>query len=283
MTYTKTFLVGCVITTLFLQSNGRAIVSYSGSGSDSSGSDDVFGSGSYEVSGSDGSGSYEVADEVAGEVAGETIEVAVDINFGNATGNVTGNVTGNGSDDDEPYSSNTSVLVILCALSPLLCGGALCILLVLKCYLSDIIVPFFKKLKRRISNKLEERNLPIKNSKLNSKFVKKLNKGNLKQITAKAENTTLECTICIDDINLKDYERKKHSNKIVIPNCGHIYHTTCLNTWVRSQILNGQQPTCPTCRAVICDIPDTKSYTVYNASYDSGSDGYSSGGWLDDL
>jgi hypothetical protein len=247
------------------------------------------------------SGSYEVVgkapDEVAGdadEVVGKSLasEAVYEINFGrgdehrsssgfsSGSGSSSGDGSDDGSDDDDD-SYKPSLIGLYAALSPLWLVGGCFILLVLKCYLRDIIVPYFKKLKWKISNKLEERNLPIKNSKLNSKFIKKLNKENLKQITAKAKNTTLECTICIDNINLTDYEKKKHSNKIVIPNCGHIFHTSCLNTWVRSQILNGQQPTCPTCRAVICDIPDTKSYTVYNASYDS--DGYSSGGWLDDL
>ena len=272
MTYTNTFLVGCVLTTLFLQSNGRAIASYSGSGYD-----DVSGSASYY-------GSYEVVGEAPYEV------VDYEMNFGSVdehknssgSGNVTGNVTGNGSGNDDDDERNISLVGILLGLAPLMCGGGACILVIVYHIFLDNCLPYYKKLKWKISKKLEERNLPIKNSKLNSKFVKKLNKKNLKQITAKAENTTLECTICIDDINLKDYENKKHSNKIVIPNCGHIYHTNCLNEWVRSQILNGQQPTCPTCRVVICDIPVTKSYTVYNASYDSDIDGYSSGGYWDD-
>ena len=265
MTYTKPFLVGCVLTTLFLQSNGRAIASYSGSGSD-----DVSGSGSYE-----------------GEAASDEA-VVYEINFGRGDEHISisdsssdsssgsGNVTGN---DDELYNSNISMVAILIPLSPLICGVAMCVLTIIYFYILDNCVPYCKKIRCKISNKLEERNLPIKNSKLNSRFIKKLNKENLEQVTKKAENTTLECTICIDDINLKKYKNK--ITQLVIPNCGHIYHTNCLNTWVRSQILNGQQPTCPTCRTVICDSLVTKSYTVYNIAYDSDSD--SLGGYLDNV
>ena len=48
----------------------------------------------------------------------------------------------------------------------------------------------------------------------------------------------INCSICLGDINLFDKE-------VSILNCGHFFHSHCLNNWL------AQQMNCPECRAIV--------------------------------
>ena len=48
----------------------------------------------------------------------------------------------------------------------------------------------------------------------------------------------IDCSVCLADINLFDKE-------VSILNCGHFFHSHCLNNWL------AQQMNCPECRAVV--------------------------------
>ncbi|AQK71434.1 putative RING-H2 finger protein ATL36 isoform X2 [Zea mays] len=45
-----------------------------------------------------------------------------------------------------------------------------------------------------------------------------------------------QCTVCLEEYEAKDVVR-------VLPACGHAFHATCIDAWLR------QHPTCPVCRA----------------------------------
>ena len=48
----------------------------------------------------------------------------------------------------------------------------------------------------------------------------------------------VNCSVCLGDINLFDKE-------VSILNCGHFFHSHCLNDWLP------QQMNCPECRAIV--------------------------------
>ena len=48
----------------------------------------------------------------------------------------------------------------------------------------------------------------------------------------------INCSVCLADINLFDKE-------VSILNCGHFFHSHCLNDWL------AQQMNCPECRAIV--------------------------------
>ena len=48
----------------------------------------------------------------------------------------------------------------------------------------------------------------------------------------------INCSVCLGDINLFDME-------VSILNCGHFFHSQCLNNWLT------QQMNCPECRAIV--------------------------------
>ena len=48
----------------------------------------------------------------------------------------------------------------------------------------------------------------------------------------------IHCSVCLGDINLFDKE-------VSVLNCGHFFHSHCLNNWLV------QQMNCPECRAIV--------------------------------
>ena len=48
----------------------------------------------------------------------------------------------------------------------------------------------------------------------------------------------VNCSVCLSDINLFDKE-------VSILNCGHFFHASCLNDWLK------QQMNCPECRTIV--------------------------------
>ena len=139
--------------------------------------------------------------------------------------------------------------------------------MIILCIVTNIIDPAYKyytKIKYKLNSKIEERKLPIKNSKLNPIFIKNLNIKNLKNVD---EKKTLECTICLDEIDLEKYKKKKI--KLIFLDCSHVFHTQCLQPWIKSKVLNTTAPNCPLCRQCIVDIKEIK---VVNYSYSYNSD-----------
>ena len=49
----------------------------------------------------------------------------------------------------------------------------------------------------------------------------------------------VNCSVCLGDINLLIYK------EVSIINCGHFFHSHCLNNWL------AQQMNCPECRAIV--------------------------------
>ena len=53
-----------------------------------------------------------------------------------------------------------------------------------------------------------------------------------------------ECSICYNNYNTDD--------NIVLLNCNHVYHKTCINNWINSINKTYRKYTCPLCRNEIC-------------------------------
>jgi len=169
---------------------------------------------------------------------------------------------GNNKYISEEEDENTFIggRIILIIFSPLL----LCIVgIVCLSFYDNCIIECIKSIKKKKENfylYIESFNAPIVNQKLNKKYIKKLNKDNKDYIQNK---TDIQCSICIDDINIK---------KTLVLDCGHAFCKDCVQTWVFKQISNGQQPNCPMCRQNIVreeDIKKPNNYIVINISYDS--------------
>lgn len=54
-----------------------------------------------------------------------------------------------------------------------------------------------------------------------------------------------QCTICLSEYQEKEVLR-------IMPNCGHSFHLSCIDTWLR------KQSTCPVCRLSVQDTFETK-------------------------
>ena len=80
---------------------------------------------------------------------------------------------------------------------------------------------------------------------------------------------TVECSICLEPINLEKFKLKK--NDLVFLECGHVYHKDCLQSWVKSQIKNIDKPKCPMCRTMIVDYCK-KDYINYDSDNSVNSD-----------
>ena len=158
--------------------------------------------------------------------------------------------SGNGSDDDNEYNSKLSYLVIMIALSPLIFVGVGCILLLI----FNIIDEFKKKCKKIkykyiIYIKNKENPPPINNNKLSNHFIKQCNKINMN-----IYKKSLDCSICLNDINIEDY--KKKPNDLIFLNCHHVFHTNCIQSWIGTQVKVGREVNCPLCRDhIVMDIP----------------------------
>ena len=121
----------------------------------------------------------------------------------------------------------------------------------------------YLKIKDYIQDTCKDKNYTKKNTKVNHKgltsnFIKELNNKNFKVIEDK-----LECSICIDTINLK---RKKN---VIFLNCGHAFHKKCLQKWVKTNINQGKSVGCPDCRQNI--ISNSYDKIVYSSDSDTYS------------
>jgi len=142
-------------------------------------------------------------------------------------------------------TSNNSLLGILLAISPLIIGGLIAILCCMYYIIFNIKTKCYHSYIDYYDNKLK----PIKNRQLNINYIKEINIQN-KNIEHYDSST---CSICLEDLNL---DSTKNINKFAYLDCGHIYHTKCIQKWSKSQIKNIINPSCPSCSQII--VPDIK-------------------------
>ncbi len=115
--------------------------------------------------------------------------------------------------------------------------------------------------------------LPIKNDKLSKQYVNKMksnNKSNFIEHYNTSQDVDMTCGICMDEMNI-------NRQKIIYLNCGHIFHHKCIQSWVKTNIRNGETPSCPKCRICIIDnsILDLENeQKIYYYSSDSDTDHY---------
>lgn len=159
------------------------------------------------------------------------------------------------TDDDNIKHTNPLGWLVL-PLSPLILVATA---LVLSCIFHSTI-DLKKYIKQQINTiylKYTDPDIIVK-GKLSNKYIKQLNKANK---TDEIKNQTQECAICISEITKKQ--------KSVTLNCGHTFHKTCLQPWIKTQTSTYNNPTCPLDRAVIIEIP---KITYYQVTYRSDSD-----------
>jgi len=108
----------------------------------------------------------------------------------------------------------------------------------------------------------------IHKGKLSKTCINGLNKSNIDKVNVQ---DILECSICIEKIELEKYKIKK--NNLVFLNCSHVYHTKCIQSWVKTQINQINKPNCPLCRDIIINIEnkiysdtesDNSDFSYYN-------------------
>ena len=198
----------------------------------------------YKLSTMSGSGSYYDIGETYYD-DGESI-------YYDAGETIIGSGSGNGSGSN---NYKNSLLSILLALSPLILVGTACIIFVIIIPLVDELIRKYKNIKynciRKYTIYIEEKKNPppIKNNKLSDNFIKQCNKTNIQ-----TNKKSLDCSICLEEINIEDYKTKP--NDLIFINCGHVFHTDCLQSWTTSQVKIGRGVNCPLCRDhIVMDIP----------------------------
>lgn len=183
------------------------------------------------------------------------------------------NYIGSGSFNEENNSFNYGILF---AISPLIFVGLLFILVLFTFNVYYPLKDYIINLKHKYQRKQTEKKLPIYNCKINTFYIKELNKNNIEKVKNKKEK--MECSICCEEINIEKFKDKK--TDLIFLNCSHVYHTNCLQSWVKTRIKDFIKPNCPYCRGEIIEV---KHYKNNKISYDSGNNSESSGGYLDDL
>lgn len=164
-------------------------------------------------------------------------------------------------DTNDIDSTISSGIALLAGMSPLILAGSVFISIILynltRAIISDIKEKYIKCCYYKNKAKF-----PIKNDMLTLKYIKKLNKNNMKK---KEDDEDISCPICLDSIDIKTYN--KNDNNIINTSCKHIYHTECLQEWVKQNIQQGNAPECPMCRENICKEQKNKDIISYNSYY----------------
>ena len=166
--------------------------------------------------------------------------------------------SGSGMNLDSDSNNNNLLegLLVLIVMGPFILVVLMCMIFIIRDTIYDPIYNYFKKIWYEYKYKLEsKKNETIVNGKLNKNFITSLNTNNHERINKKE---IMDCSICIESIELDKFKLTK--NKLVFLNCGHVYHTTCLQSWVKSQIKQINKPDCPLCRDIIINIEDKLSY-----------------------
>ncbi len=179
------------------------------------------------------------------------------------------NISGSGSysedesNDDSNITNHTfnPITGLLAGMSPLICAGSIFICTILY-DLIRAIISYIKEKYRIFCYYKNKAKFAIKNDVLTLKYIKKLNKNNMER---KEDNEDISCPICLDSIDIKTYN--KNDNNIINTSCKHIYHTECLQAWVKQNIQQGNAPECPMCRENICKEQKNKDIISYNSYY----------------
>ena len=95
------------------------------------------------------------------------------------------------------------------------------------------------------TNSAINKHSPIQNNKLTKAYISKLTDKNRDKI----KDSELQCSICLETIKLKNYKNSKV--KLVFLECGHVFHTSCIQEWVKTILTNQNTPKCPLCRETI--------------------------------
>ena len=156
----------------------------------------------------------------------------------------------NNENDDDDIQSAHPLWWLCLPLSPLIIGGLVFLLLCLREFIYLIIESVNDKIEH-VKKYLNNTEI-IVNNKLSNKYIKKLNTKNKDCCI----DTT--CLICLDNIN----------NDGVTLNCKHHFHKGCLQQWVKQQILDVNNPSCPTCRTVVIEMSDKEEYSSQSDTSD---------------
>ncbi|XP_075488814.1 RING-H2 finger protein ATL66-like [Primulina tabacum] len=78
-----------------------------------------------------------------------------------------------------------------------------------------------------------------------------------------------QCTICLAEYQEKEVLR-------IMPNCGHSFHLSCIDTWLR------KQSTCPVCRLSVQDSFETKHLRTAILSTTQSFNSYSGSEGIED-
>lgn len=153
---------------------------------------------------------------------------------------------------EEDNHSKGFAFVIIPLFMPFILGllfGIILVYLKIKYFIEDTC---------RDKKNYSKKNTKVNHKGLTSNFIKELNNKNFR-----LANDTLECSICIDSLNLK---RKKN---VIFLNCGHAFHKKCLQEWVKTNINQGTCISCPMCREHI--ITNSYPKIVYSSDTDTYS------------
>ena len=169
--------------------------------------------------------------------------------------------SGSGSFLELDTKDNEDKYIYIYELIPILIPFSMCFIccfyLLIYLKIKDCI---WKKIKYFKARKEQKKDTKVDHNGLSSNYIKELNKHNF------TLETELECSICIDTINL---EEKKSKQNVIFLNCGHPFHKNCLQSWVKTNINQGTCISCPMCRRQIIK----NSYS--KVDYSSDSDAYS--------
>ena len=155
---------------------------------------------------------------------------------------------------------------ILLAVSPLICVIIIFIIVLLNFYIYEPLKEYISNIKKKYERKKIEKNLPIYNCKINTFYIKELNKNNFDEVRNLKKK--IECSICCEEINIEKFKYKK--TNLIFLNCSHVYHTKCLQSWVKTRVNDFIKPDCPYCRGEIVEV---KQYQNNKISYDSDISG----------
>lgn len=131
----------------------------------------------------------------------------------------------------------------------------------------------------KLAKKNAKKEQEIVNCKLSASFIKTANEENRQCHREHAEKCgENDCAICMTPIVFDKRKTLFHYNsdkkKNIYLKCGHNFHISCLQAWVKSKALNNESIICPLCRAVIAYNPPKETITNlrFYPVYDSDSD-----------
>ena len=204
-----------------------------------------------------------------------------DYNFTNIT-----NMTSENSDNhDESDSAGLIVLIVI--FCPILCFIACgcCASCNDFCISTSSTSRVWEKDRKRaikLAKKNAKKEREIVKCKLSASFIKNTNEENRECHREHAEKCgENDCAICMTPIVFDKRRALFHCNsdkkKNIYLKCGHNFHTSCLQAWVKSKVLNKESIICPLCRKVIAYNPPKETITNprFYPVYDSDSDSYS--------